>query len=69
MYADSICLDRPIVTGPIVGLILGDVHTGIVMGASLELVMMGIVGIGAGHAAGCGLRRNIGNGICHHVRP
>lgn len=39
--------DRPIVTGPIVGLILGDVHTGIVMGASLELVMMGIVGIGA----------------------
>lgn len=40
-------LDRPIVTGPIVGLILGDVHTGIVMGASLELVMMGVVGIGA----------------------
>ena len=39
--------DRPIVTGPIVGLILGDVQTGIVMGASLELVMMGIVGIGA----------------------
>lgn len=40
-------LDRPIVTGPIVGLILGDIHTGIVMGASLELVMMGVVGIGA----------------------
>lgn len=40
-------IDRPIVTGPIVGLILGDFQTGIIMGASLELVMMGIVGIGA----------------------
>ena len=39
--------DRPIVTGPIVGLLLGDVQTGIVMGAAVELVMMGIVGIGA----------------------
>ena len=39
--------DRPIVTGPIVGLLLGDVQTGIVMGASIELVMMGVVGIGA----------------------
>ena len=39
--------DRPIVTGPLVGLILGDLQTGIVMGAAVELVMMGIVGIGA----------------------
>lgn len=40
-------LDRPLILGPLVGLILGDVQTGIVMGASLELVMMGIVGIGS----------------------
>lgn len=39
--------ERPIVLGPLAGLILGDIHTGIVMGASLELVMMGVVGIGA----------------------
>jgi PTS system mannose-specific IIC component/fructoselysine and glucoselysine-specific PTS system IIC component len=39
--------DRPLVLGPLVGLILGDVQTGIIMGASLELVMMGIAGIGA----------------------
>ncbi len=39
-------LDRPLVTGPIVGLILGDVQTGIIMGGSLELVWMGIVNIG-----------------------
>lgn len=39
--------DRPIVTGPLAGLILGDLPTGIVMGAAVELVMMGVVGIGA----------------------
>ncbi len=39
-------LDRPLVTGPIVGLILGDIGTGIIMGGSLELVWMGIVNIG-----------------------
>lgn len=39
-------LDRPLVTGPLVGLILGDLQTGIIMGGSLELVWMGIVTIG-----------------------
>ena len=40
-------LDRPLVLGPLVGLILGDLQTGIIIGASLELVMMGVVGIGS----------------------
>lgn len=40
-------IDRPLVLGPLVGLILGDLQTGIIIGASLELVMMGIVGIGS----------------------
>ncbi len=40
-------LDRPLILGPIVGLILGDFQTGIIVGASLELIMMGIVGIGS----------------------
>lgn len=39
-------LDRPLVLGPIVGLILGDFTTGVIMGGSLELVWMGIVNIG-----------------------
>lgn len=39
--------DRPLVTGPLVGLILGDIETGIIVGSSIELVMMGIAGIGA----------------------
>lgn len=37
---------RPIVVAPVVGLVLGDVKTGIVMGASLEAIFMGISAIG-----------------------
>lgn len=36
-------IHRPIVTGLIVGLILGDMKTGLIVGASLELVWMGMV--------------------------
>ena len=45
--AGQTMIERPLVTGPLVGLILGDIQTGIVMGASVELVLMGVVGIGA----------------------
>lgn len=34
---------RPVVIGPLVGLILGDVQTGLLVGGSLELVWMGMV--------------------------
>lgn len=40
------CLTRPIVVAPITGLVLGDVTTGIIMGASLESIFMGISAIG-----------------------
>lgn len=36
-------IHRPLVTGLVIGLILGDVHTGLVTGATLELVWMGMV--------------------------
>lgn len=36
-------IHRPVVIGPIVGLILGDVQTGLIVGGSLELVWMGMV--------------------------
>lgn len=36
-------IHRPLVTGPIVGLILGNVQLGLITGASLELVWMGMV--------------------------
>ncbi len=44
-------LQRPIVTGLLVGLLLGDIKTGIIVGGSLELVMMGFVGIGVSSPA------------------
>ncbi len=40
------CLNRPIVVGPIIGLVLGDIKTGIILGASLESIFMGISAIG-----------------------
>lgn len=39
-------LREPIVTGFLVGLILGDVQAGLVIGASLQLMWMGATGIG-----------------------
>lgn len=43
----TLYLFRPIVTGPIVGLILGDVQTGTIIGANLELLFMGAISVGA----------------------
>ncbi|WP_179393900.1 PTS mannose/fructose/sorbose/N-acetylgalactosamine transporter subunit IIC [Lacticaseibacillus absianus] len=39
-------LDRPIIIAPLVGLVMGDFHTGLILGGQLELVWMGLVGIG-----------------------
>lgn len=39
-------LQRPIVTATLTGLVLGDMHTGLVMAASLEAIFMGISAIG-----------------------
>lgn len=40
-------LQRPIVLGPLVGLVMGDLQSGIIMGATLELAMIGAISIGA----------------------
>ena len=64
-------LERPIVLGPIVGLILGDLHTGIVVGGSLELVFLGASPIGGsvppnvaiGAAIGTALAVGSGSGV------
>ncbi len=39
-------IDRPIIIGPLVGCIMGDPVTGLIVGGELELVWMGLVGIG-----------------------
>lgn len=43
----SSLLARPLVLGPLVGLALGDVATGCMVGATLELVWLGAMAIGA----------------------
>ena len=40
-------LQRPIITAPLVGLILGDFQTGVIIGGTLELVWLGFMNIGA----------------------
>lgn len=42
--------DRPIVVGPVIGLILGDVVTGTLIGAQLEVIYLGIVNVGGAQA-------------------
>ena len=42
---------RPLFAGWLTGLLLGDMKTGLVMGAQLEAVYMGISAIGGGHNA------------------
>jgi PTS system mannose-specific IID component len=40
-------LSRPLVLGPLVGLVLGDITQGVIIGATLELIFMGNIKIGA----------------------
>jgi fructoselysine and glucoselysine-specific PTS system IID component len=46
-FLGTTLLGRPLVLGPLVGLALGDLHQGILMGASLELIFMGNIKVGA----------------------
>lgn len=46
-YGIGQCMtERPIIVGTVVGLLLGDVKTGVTIGAALEVAFMGIVNIG-----------------------
>jgi fructoselysine/glucoselysine PTS system EIIC component len=40
-------LSRPLVTGLLVGLVMGDIKTGVIMGATLELAFIGSFSVGA----------------------
>ena len=45
-YMGSTMHNRPIVVAPLVGLVLGDWQTGVIIGATLELVFMGAFPVG-----------------------
>ncbi len=44
-------LSRPIVVAPLLGFLLGDIHTGLLVGASVETIFMGVVNIGISSTA------------------
>lgn len=44
-------LSRPIVVAPLAGLLMGDLQTGLIVGASLETIFMGVVNIGISSTA------------------
>ncbi len=56
-------LERPIVLGPLVGLLLGDVSTGLQVGASLELVFMGAQAIGGSVPSNVAIASVLGTAI------
>ena len=45
-FFGDLFLERPIIIGPVVGLILGDFSTGLYIGAQLELIFMGVALVG-----------------------
>ena len=44
-------IERPLVVGLVAGLLMGDVKTGVIIGASLEAIFMGAVNIGGAISA------------------
>ena len=44
-FANSMA-DQPIFVGPIIGLLLGDVMTGVAIGAALQIIYLGVVNVG-----------------------
>jgi fructoselysine/glucoselysine PTS system EIID component len=46
-FLGTTLLSRPLVLGPLVGLALGDLSQGVVIGATLELIFMGNIKVGA----------------------
>jgi PTS system mannose-specific IID component len=46
-FLGTTLLSRPLVLGPLVGLALGDLQQGIIIGATLELIFMGNIKVGA----------------------
>src|SRR6478609_4292515 len=46
-FLGTTLLNRPLVLGPLVGLVLGDFTQGIMIGATLELIFMGNIKVGA----------------------
>ncbi|MBD1575751.1 PTS mannose/fructose/sorbose/N-acetylgalactosamine transporter subunit IIC [Vibrio sp. S11_S32] len=62
---------RPVVLGPIVGFILGDLHTGIIVGGTLELIWMGLAPLAGAQPPNVIIGTIVGTtfAITTHVKP
>jgi mannose/fructose/N-acetylgalactosamine-specific phosphotransferase system component IIC len=56
-------LERPIVLGPLIGLLLGDLSAGLQVGASLELVFMGAQAIGGSVPSNVAIASALGTAV------
>lgn len=56
-------LTKPIVLGPIVGLICGDITQGIIIGATLELAFIGVMNIGISVSMDVSIATIVGGGL------
>ena len=59
-------LERPIILGPLVGIVMGDITTGLYVGATLELIFMGAVDIGGSVAPNVAIGAAIGTAFAIH---
>lgn len=60
-------LDRPIFICPIVGWLFGDIQQGLLIGASLEAVFMGVVSVGGASSAECGIASVVGTAFAMKI--
>lgn len=59
-------MHRPVVLGPLVGLVLGDLHTGILTGGTLELVWMGLAPLAGAQPPNVIIGTIRRHGVCHY---
>lgn len=55
--------NRPIVVGPLIGLVLGDLQTGIILGATFESVFLGVIAVGGTVPADATIGATMGTAI------
>lgn len=56
-------LTRPIIIGPLVGLVLGDLNTGIILGATFESIFLGVIAVGGSVPADATIGATMGTAI------
>ncbi len=59
----QVMASRPIVVGPLVGWLIGDLESGLLLGSILELIYLDVLPAGAAHFPDSGLAAVVGTGV------